>query len=178
MPDLKKRTSQGLGVSLLKCNNGQTRNLSFQLQTLSHSSTLKHTPGPDFSAHNWIFWLNFSSQLTGKFTSQNYDLLFAVKRKNLMGNIDLKFPVKYWLFIVYTSIKFIYSEKYTKVLRNHHLRFDLCSNGQIHGGDFTKFCSLLRIYELYNNFQSLLDWKFPISVWQKISRQVFAFDCK
>ena len=25
----------------------------------------------------------------------------------------------------------------------------LCSNGQIYGGDFAKFCGLLRIYELY-----------------------------
>ena len=32
---------------------------------------------------------------------------------------------------------------------NHHQRFVLCSNGQIYGGDFAKFCGLLRIYELY-----------------------------
>ena len=25
----------------------------------------------------------------------------------------------------------------------------LCNNGQIYGGDFTKFCGLLRIYDLY-----------------------------
>ena len=25
----------------------------------------------------------------------------------------------------------------------------LCSNGQIYGGEFAKFCSLLRLYELY-----------------------------
>ena len=36
-----------------------------------------------------------------------------------------------------------------KVLRNLHRRFVLYSNGQIYGGDFTKFCGLLRIYELY-----------------------------
>ena len=36
-----------------------------------------------------------------------------------------------------------------KFLRNLHCRFVLCSNGQIHGGDFAKFCGLLRIYELY-----------------------------
>ena len=34
-------------------------------------------------------------------------------------------------------------------LRNLHGRFVLCSNGQIYGGDFAKFCGLLRIYELY-----------------------------
>ena len=31
------------------------------------------------------------------------------------------------------------------------LDFVLCSNGQIYGGDFAKFCGLLRIYELYQN---------------------------
>ena len=36
-----------------------------------------------------------------------------------------------------------------KILRNLHRRFVLCSNGQIYGGDFAKFCGLLRIYELY-----------------------------
>ena len=34
-------------------------------------------------------------------------------------------------------------------LRNLHRRFVLCSNSQIYGGDFAKFCGLLRIYELY-----------------------------
>ena len=32
---------------------------------------------------------------------------------------------------------------------NLHCRFVLCFNGQIYGGDFEKFCGLLRIYELY-----------------------------
>ena len=36
-----------------------------------------------------------------------------------------------------------------KVLRNLHQRFLLCRNGQIYDGDFTKFCGLLRMYELY-----------------------------
>ena len=40
-----------------------------------------------------------------------------------------------------------------KILQNLHLRFVLCSNGQIYGGDFAKFCGLLRIYELYNSWQ-------------------------
>ena len=35
-----------------------------------------------------------------------------------------------------------------KFLLNLHRRFVLCSNGQIHGGDFAKFCGFLRIYEL------------------------------
>ena len=36
-----------------------------------------------------------------------------------------------------------------EILRNLHRRFVLCSNGQIYGGDFAKFCDLLRIYEFY-----------------------------
>ena len=34
-------------------------------------------------------------------------------------------------------------------MRNLHHRFVLCSDGQIYGGDFAKFCGLLRIYEFY-----------------------------
>ena len=34
-------------------------------------------------------------------------------------------------------------------MQNFHLRFVLCSNGQIYCGDSAKFCGLLRIYELY-----------------------------
>ena len=45
-------------------------------------------------------------------------------------------------------LKFIYSEKATIFLRNLHLRFVLFSNSQIYGGDFAKFCGLLRMYEL------------------------------
>jgi hypothetical protein len=37
-------------------------------------------------------------------------------------------------------IKLRFCEKGTKFLRNHHLRFVLCSNGQIYRGDFAKFC--------------------------------------
>ena len=37
-----------------------------------------------------------------------------------------------------------------KILRNLHRRFDCYYIGQIYGGDFAKFCGLLRIYELYN----------------------------
>ena len=36
----------------------------------------------------------------------------------------------------------IFSEGH-KILRNLHLRFVLCSNGQIYSGNFAKFCSLL-----------------------------------
>ena len=41
-------------------------------------------------------------------------------------------------------------------MQNLHGRFDWYYIGQIYGGDFAKFCGLLRIYELY-----LLQKKFP-----------------
>ena len=46
-------------------------------------------------------------------------------------------------------IKFIYSEKAIKILQNLHLTFDYSTYSQKKGEDFTKFCGLLRIYELY-----------------------------
>ena len=39
-----------------------------------------------------------------------------------------------------------------KILRNLHLLIDLEYIEQIIGGDFAKFCGLLRIYELYTEF--------------------------
>ena len=46
------------------------------------------------------------------------------------------------------SVKFIYSEKATKILRNLHLTFDHSTHSQKLDEDFTKFCGILRIYEL------------------------------
>ena len=67
----------------------------------------------------------FSVTWLALFTIKNLELLFAVKRKKIMGNFlsntDWKLSVQHWLFI-----------------------------------------------RLYKNFQSLLDLKFWISVWQKI----------
>ena len=47
------------------------------------------------------------------------------------------------------KVKFIYSEKAIKFLRNLPLTFDYSTYGQKLGEDFAKFCGLLRIYELY-----------------------------
>ena len=47
------------------------------------------------------------------------------------------------------QLKFIYSEKATKILRNLPLNFDYSTHSQKLGEDFAKFCGLLRIYELY-----------------------------
>ena len=45
-----------------------------------------------------------------------------------------------------TKVKFIYSEKATKILRNLHLTFDYSTYSQKLVEDFA--CGLLRIYEL------------------------------
>ena len=45
-------------------------------------------------------------------------------------------------------LKFIYSEKATKILRNLPLTFDNSTYSQKLVEDFAKFCGLLRIYEL------------------------------
>ena len=50
--------------------------------------------------------------------------------------------------IIMPIIKFIYSEKATKILRNLPLTFDYSTYGQKLEEDFAKFCGLLRIYEL------------------------------
>ena len=44
-------------------------------------------------------------------------------------------------------------------MQNLHRRFDWHYIGQIYGGDFAKFCGLLRIYELYNFIQILAFFK-------------------
>ena len=59
-----------------------------------------------------------------------------------------------WLYGVmedwYTALlKFIYSEKATKFCEISTVDLSYVnSNGQIYGGDFAKFCGLLRIYVL------------------------------
>ena len=76
------------------------------------------------------------------------------KCKTILSNcyIELKnYNFEPFCFMINCVLKLRFCEKETKFLQNHHLRFVLCSNGQIYGGDFAKFCGLLRIYELYQN---------------------------
>ena len=56
-----------------------------------------------------------------------------------------------WMYFCTIALKLRFCEKGTKFLQNHHLRFVLYCNGQIYGGDFAKFCGLLRIYMNSNN---------------------------
>ena len=49
-------------------------------------------------------------------------------------------------------VKFIYSEKATKFCEISTVDLSyVCSASQIYGGDFAKFCGLLRMYELYEH---------------------------
>ena len=48
-----------------------------------------------------------------------------------------------------TLIKFIYSEKAMQFCEISTVGLSNVCNGQIYGGDFAKFCGLIRIYELY-----------------------------
>ena len=52
----------------------------------------------------------------------------------------------------YFLLKFIYSEKATNFYEISTVDLTVTTFvGQIYGGDFAKFCGLLRIYELYLN---------------------------
>ena len=58
------------------------------------------------------------------------------------------------VFYLLSTLVYNYSKVYIfweghKILRNLHQLFVLCTASQIVGGDFAKFCGLLRIYELY-----------------------------
>ena len=58
-----------------------------------------------------------------------------------------------------SSVKFMYSEKATKVCEISTV--DLTGTTyieQIYGGDFAKFCGLLRIYELYFNIFCVISY--------------------
>ena len=74
---------------------------------------------------------------------------------------------KNWYKNYYTYVqgflKFIYSEKTTKFceISTNYLSY-LCTASQIIGGDFVKFCFLLRIYELYRYYHNFLWLKFMI----------------
>ena len=57
-------------------------------------------------------------------------------------------PILWNLYEIYSTKVHMFWEG-LKFLRNIHCRILLCSNGQIYGGGFAKFCGLLRIYELY-----------------------------
>ena len=60
-----------------------------------------------------------------------------------------------------------------KILQNLHSRFDWQYIGQIYGGDFAKFCGLLRIYELYPKAYFRLEFLTANFGFVKTMRKIF-----
>ena len=66
----------------------------------------------------------------------------------------------FWLLVTTYPLLFVKVHIFWeghKILRNLHRRFDRYYMGQIYGGYFSKFCGLLRIYELYGICESSLN---------------------
>jgi hypothetical protein len=65
-----------------------------------------------------------------------------------------------------------------EILQNLHQSFVLCSASQIIGGDFAKFCDLLRIYELYQSIK--MSWQCKVEDLQEghkiLQNHHFRFD--
>ena len=117
----------------------------------------------DFSTNHKLYLLPCYQWLQFWLFSPIYDLL--LKSWNISKIVFCK--RKNWIFLNFCCmflnpnnfsdlnsncsniLKFIYSEKTTKILRNLPLTFDYSTYNQKLGEDFTKFCGLLRIYELY-----------------------------
>ena len=69
------------------------------------------------------------------------------KNSSRIGFRVIKTP---WVYISACFVKFIYSEEATKFCEISNVILTGSKYiGQIIGGDFAKFCGLLRIYELY-----------------------------
>ena len=84
--------------------------------------------------------------------------LFHFDRNYFDANMFYVYKIVVWLgsedyilyeFLIFVFVKFIYSDKATNFFQNLHRRFDWHYIGQMYGGDFAKFCALLRIYEIY-----------------------------
>ena len=67
---------------------------------------------------------------------------------NLRRTLPLKFVKRFFKKIWYIFDKVHIFWEGHKILRYLHQLFVLCTASQIFGGDFAKFCGLLRIYEL------------------------------
>ena len=88
---------------------------------------------------NLIVTLN-GSKYDDAGNSQSHNLIsYLLKKKHLGWN---------------TKVKFIYSEKATKILRNLHLFLTGTSVSQKKVEILQKICGLLRIYEFYESAQN------------------------
>ena len=91
--------------------------------------------------------------LSGSPTIRNGSFLIStiisdiVLKTSINYQMNIKFFLTSWLQKKLLNKVHIFWEGH-KILRNLPCRFVLCSNSQIYGRDFAKFCGLLRIYEL------------------------------
>ena len=84
------------------------------------------------------------------------ELLFPIEFCLLTFVFNLR-PVSICnLISIFQHVKVHVSWRGHKCLQNINHRFVLCSNVQIYSRDFTKFCGLLRIYELYGQNSTFL----------------------
>ena len=114
---------------------------------MSLSSLIKQISFEQFFI-TFVSFLRFTVQWTK--TSLVFNIFFASQNK--LSTFEITWHSRSDRSI--TSKVHIFWEGH-KILRNLHLTFVLCS--QKKSGDFTKFCGLLRIYELY--LSSCLDFK-------------------
>ena len=129
------------------CRYGQNTHFSLLRPTQSHNS------------------INFCKTLR-KYLSRH------VKGKNKIS-YTIAFLYSYLFFMhtnIFTGRKCVYCKVHIfwegrKCLWNLHRRFDRYNIGQIYGGDFAKFCGLLRIYELYMTRHIVLKRKWMKKKW-------------
>ena len=71
--------------------------------------------------------------------------IYSNSKKEIIPNILTNFLNNFLLF----CLKFMFSQKATKIEEIFTVDLTLCSKCQIDGEDFVNFCGLLRKYELY-----------------------------
>ena len=109
----------------------------------------------------------------------NNSSLVRSPRRQPSSNVGMESEHSVELFQHYIKVHIFWEGH--KFLQNLHRRFVLCSASQIYGGDFTKFCGLLRIYELYRaapEYRALKNPSLPFScLWKKGPLKVLNQGC-
>ena len=99
---------------------------------------------------NWKRSIPLSAIVVDAFFNRNFRLMILISCCFYSVQIITEEIARAWVSTVF--VKFIYSEKANKFceISNVDLSYPtyVHSASQIYGGDFAKFCGLLRIYEL------------------------------
>ena len=119
------------------------------------------------SSHQFIIWISISTtkRLISLVVFQNFSyVLLHSNFTNLHRRPGILQTFLIWselkIVVVLIFLSFYLSSDHVdkvhifweghKILQNLQCRFDWHYIGQIYGGDYSKFCGLLRIYELYH----------------------------